>query len=159
MRQDIDTKALRVGQEVATANPNSWGQDSLSTGWKVIRITPSGQVVVGRKVGDNAPVERRFDKNGCEIGVFRAGGKYSAPYLRIDVDAVRNEIRERLQRLDVLRAFDALRSAIPREIGEVWEVKSYHEVADRVAKALENVQVLIRAIGQPRAGDDASKED
>lgn len=44
----------------------------------VVRVTPSGQIVVAQKYGDATASERRFDKSGCEYG---AGERWSRPNL------------------------------------------------------------------------------
>lgn len=151
---NVDTKALTVDQEVAIASPRSWGPHSLSTGWKVTKVTPSGQVTVSRQLPDQKePIVKRFDNRGEEMGF--SGGRYSRPFLRVDVDQVRLEIRARKQRVEVVVAFQNVRKLVERDVGDMWQVQDYQRLVAQLQEAVEACRSKVEAIGAVPSPEEA----
>jgi hypothetical protein len=75
----MNTKNAVVGQEAAVAHSGSWSTH-YNFGYRVVKVTPSGQVVIRR---ESDGYERRFDNRGKEMGK-----SYCSDYLVLDVDAV-----------------------------------------------------------------------
>lgn len=95
-----------VGQEVAVQSGYSY--DRYMFGFIVTRITPSGQVIVSRRMEDGtAGPERRFDKDGYEMGSNVS--KFRRQSLVTDVAAARESVRNEKARNAAASAINAVR--------------------------------------------------
>lgn len=129
-----NTKSLTLGQEVAIGTSGSY-ETRYSFDWTVVRITPSGQVVVSK-----ADQERRFNARGYEMG---RGDTWRTPFLVEDVARVRDQ-----------QARAARARAAAAALNEVSQLE---RVRDTYSKEfmLEQVAALEALVAKARAAVEA----
>ena len=128
----MNTKSLTVGQEVAILDYNTW-----FFGYRVTKVTPSGQVIVKRDGSD--AYERRFDKRGYEMG----GSKFRPASLSADVDTIRNS-EDKLKRAN--KAATAIMAVkVDRCLG-TYSVEGMNEQLVQLQKLLDEAKAAVAAI-------------
>lgn len=129
----MNTKELKVGQEVAVIRPGYYGARH-GFGYHVHKVTPSGQVVIMR---DSDNYVRRFDKDGREIGKFADGR------LVIDVDEARAFENKQKRSNDAANAIMAVR--VDRSLGTyskqglLEQVEELQKLVDAARAAVESI--------------------
>jgi len=100
-----------VGQPVATHRSGSFGEGTYSTGYVVVKVTPSGQVIIRRTTETSSPnfpnVDRRFDTNGYEMGKG-----YSRGTRLVSVEEATQAIELRAKRNAIQTAFGQIQKTI-----------------------------------------------
>jgi hypothetical protein len=133
---------VKVDQEVAVD-----GYHGIVFGYKVTKITPTGQVVAVRDLGDGGKITKRFDKEG------RAVDKVSSPHgretLRTDIDVAREEVRKRT----ALRAASVAISVIQADprCNPAWGVQGMYEELDRLEAKIKLAREKLLDVNLPVA--------
>lgn len=106
----MNTKELKLNQEVALRTSGGMYEPRYSFGWAVVKITPTGQVVVRatESAARRPGTERRFDRHGCEMG-----NAFDQAVIEPDVAAVRARLEQRRLRQDAAQALNAVQLKEP----------------------------------------------
>ena len=125
---------VEVGQEVAVV-----GRTQKSVGWHVVRVTPSGQIVV--KKGET---ERRFNAKGNAVGDYWT-------CLSTDVEKVKTEIRAARAKSAAVIAMNQIEDAVQKHrFGDLDKMEAgLVLVAEQLAlarAALENARAAHAAL-------------
>jgi hypothetical protein len=118
-----------IGQKVVLQHRNSFDE-----GWKVKRVTPTGQIVVSKEIGYSGTgkeeVERRFRPDGSEVGA-----QWNKYFLRVDLDHVKETQREKAARREASQAILDIYNACAGD-GTYWTKETFQ-------KKLENLKTLM----------------
>jgi hypothetical protein len=139
---DIDTSKLTVGQEVVVVSSGTgWYGPHYSFGWKVHKVTPSGQVVM--RLGPSAtlkePLEKRFDKHGREMN---SGSRWYRDWLDADVEGRRADV-VRQQRVGAAKA--AL-GKVRVDVCETPSKEKLEEYVGQLEAALAEARAKVAAV-------------
>ena len=144
-RYNSNHPALTVGQEVVVCRNGSW-ETHYTFGWRVTKVTPSGQVVVTwtDSAGVSPSRDRRFSKDGDEMGEGKS--EWRGVWIDTDVAGIRDQIatkdarRNAAQLLHGVTTYDQIGRGASKEflLATAAKMRAALDAADAAIAALPN---------------------
>lgn len=131
---------VTVGQEVGI---QSGRRGDVYFGYKVARVTPSGQIVV---CAEGAIPQRRFDKRGHEMGVSLT---YGSDRLVTDVAGARATMARRARMRTACAAIGKVRAE--DGIDPCWQISSLRGEVERLERLVREARAAVEAVDPAEA--------
>lgn len=140
-----DANQIQVGQEALVVSYRNWGGVDRDFGWTVKRVTPSGQVVVGKE----GQTDRRFDARLREIG--KSGSLWAvAPDLCLNVAEHRAVADKERLAAEAASAINAVRCEEPAK--RTWPTESLRREVKRLRALLDAADAAVKALEEKANG-------
>ncbi len=130
----MNTKELIIGQEVAITSGGSRMETYF--GYRVKRVTPTGQVTVVRP---SDGYERRFDASGFEMGTH---SRYGRDQITTHIEAERELQRSRTAAVAAANAINAIGVHVQHR----WGKESLQNTINELEQKLAAAKALVEAI-------------
>lgn len=136
---------IKVGQEAAIEEPLSI---IPSFGWRVARVTATGQVTVEREF-DSGTRKRRFKPQSWDpsrlMEIGSGHSRFHVPTLRLDVDALRAEVEGKRARSAAASAINRVAES-HRRVHSRWDKGSLDQALKEIEANVAAARVLVDAL-------------